>query len=333
MQTAYAGDVILTTPLAEALGKLFPDAKIHFVARPDAAVLLKNNPYVHHVWKYDKRGSERGFHALLRWMAILRNEKYDLAVVPHRSLRSALLIRGTGIKRRLGFSKSSGYFLFTDRVKYNRSLHEVERNLQLLKPLGFSGPVPLPKLYPGREEKERIDEFLKQTKMPGGKKILAMAPGSLWPTKRWPWGRFAETAAQVWKRWRIPVILIGSRMDIPIGVSIAAQCREGFFNAMGQLSFLESAELVRRSTVILTNDSAPLHLAVAVGTPVVAIFGPTVTGMGFGPFDGRNQVIEADISCRPCSAHGTGRCPERHFRCMLDVSAERVIEALAHYLR
>ncbi len=332
LQTAFAGDVILTTPLVKGIKQIFPESEIHFVVKPDTSDLLKNNPHIDKIHQYDKRGSEKGLKALLRWMGILRKEDFDVVFVPHRSLRSALLAWGACIPRRIGFHRSAGSFLLTDVVPYLNEVHEVERNLQLLRIFGKSETDRHPELYPGPEEQREVDRFLCEMNIETGRKMLAVAPGSVWLTKRWLPEGFAEVACEVWRKWRIPSILVGGKEDQYLADRIAGQQNEFILNAIGKLSLLASAELIRRCSAILTNDSAPLHLAVAVGTPVVAIFGPTAPSFGFAPYGEGHRVIQKNLDCRPCAIHGGKKCPEGHFRCMKDVSPEEVKEALKPYI-
>ncbi len=331
-QTAFAGDVILTTPLIRGVRQVFPEAEIHLFVKPDTSDLLKNNPRVQKIHLYDKRGSEKGPTALLRWIWILRKEHFDIAFVPHRSLRSAVLVWGARIPRRIGFHRSAGSFLFTDVVPYLNGIHEVDRNLQLLRVFEKNESKFQPELYPGPEEQKEVDCFFSKMGIESDQKILAMAPGSIWSTKRWLPEGFAEVARQIWRKWGVRSVLIGGEGDEHLASQIANQQDECIVNAAGKLSLLASAELIRRCSAIVTNDSAPLHLAVAVGTPVVAIFGPTVPAFGFAPYGEDHQIVQKDLDCRPCAIHGGNKCPKGHFRCMKDVTPEQVVQVLEQYI-
>ncbi len=331
LQTAFAGDLILATPLARGVKDAFKGSEVHFLVIPETAVLLKHNPFIDKIWTYDKRRYEKGIGPFLKLMRRLSNERFDLAIVPHRSLRSALLVFGARIPRRVGFDKSAGAVFFTDVVPYLKNLHEVERNFKLIQALGWNGNIFPPELFPGPEEKEEIDRFLAEARIKTGKALLAVAPGSVWPTKRWPAERFAAVVNEFWEKWKIRSVLIGGKNDVTLGEKIVKKTGKRILNAVGRFSLLASAELISRCRVILTNDSAPLHLAVAVGTPVVAIFGPTVPSFGFAPYGKGHTVIEKKLRCRPCSIHGSKKCPKGHFRCMRDISTEEVTQALKRY--
>jgi heptosyltransferase-2 len=151
-----------------------------------------------------------------------------------------------------------------------------------------------------------------------------MAPGSVWGTKRWPY--YGELAS----RTDGQIVIVGGREDAPLAQSIVQSTGGRAVSAAGALSLRESAALIRRARVLVTNDSAPLHLATAVGTPVLALFGPTVPEFGFGPRrPGDVALGHAELSCRPCSRHGPQVCPLGHHRCMRDLSVEAVSKAMA----
>jgi heptosyltransferase-2 len=163
-----------------------------------------------------------------------------------------------------------------------------------------------------------------------GEPLIALAPGSVWATKRWPsYDALARELVALLPDAR--VVVLGAAGDAPLAaaIGIAVQQRDGppIVDATGKLTLLGSAALLSRCAVLVTNDSAPLHLASAMNTPTVALFGPTVPAMGFGPLSDRHAVIGRDaLPCRPCSAHGGQACPLGHWTCMRDVAASVVAE-------
>jgi heptosyltransferase-2 len=332
VQTAFPGDVVLTLSLAQTAKRFFPESAVHFLTRPESGVLSKNHPDIDRAWFFDKRGKDRRPGSVVKLAKNLKKESFDLALIPHRSLRSALLVRFANIPRRIGFNRSAGAFLLTDVVRYPAGVHEVDRNLKLLEVFGWNGESLRPELCPGTEEKTVVDEFLHAHDVRTDETLAAVAPGSVWPTKRWPADRFAEVARTLWHKKQIRTVLIGGPEDIDLGELIQQQSGEAVINGVGRFSLLGSAELIRRCRVILTNDSAPLHLAVGVNTPVVAIFGPTLPRFGFAPFGVPHTIIEKELACRPCGIHGGRRCPKRHFQCMKAISYEEVARTLLGYL-
>ncbi|MBI3004364.1 MAG: lipopolysaccharide heptosyltransferase II [Ignavibacteriales bacterium] len=326
IQTAFIGDAILTLPLVQVLKKNHPDAEIDVVVVPRSAELFRNHPAITRILEYDKRGQDRGVRGFLQLLRQARESRYDVAVVPHRSLRSALLAAFARIPARIGFTTSAGRFLFTESVKYRKDIHEIDRNLSLLEGVNgkFEGRE-LPDVFPSQDDVKVIDRFLASSGITDGKKIVALAPGTIWNTKRWLKERFGELSI-LFVNQGYGVILVGGSEDETLCGEIQKQVGgESIVNACGRLSLLQSAELLRRCRVLVSNDSAPMHLSVAVRTPVIAIFGATVPAFGFAPYGERDVVVETlGLTCRPCSIHGGEKCPIKTFVCMKDITSERV---------
>ncbi len=335
VQTASPGDVVLTLPLVQTLRRELPDSYLGFVLRPDAANLLQNHPAVSKILVYDKRGADRGASGVRRFAQRLRECHFDAALVPQRFLRSALVVRLARIPRRIGFSASAGKMFFSDVVPYDPAAHEIDRNLSLLVPLGFRGEAsPFPSLFPDARDVAEIDEFLQTWRGEGGesRRWVTMAPGSRYATKRWPVTHFLGLARLLLDAgW--DVALVGGVQDRPLCDQITgATGTRRVLNAAGSLSMLQSAELIRRSDLLVSNDSAPMHLAVAMRVPVVALFGATVPAFGFAPRGTNDVIVERqDLPCRPCNPRGrTGgtKCPIGTFDCMIRIRPEEVFRSM-----
>jgi heptosyltransferase II len=328
VQTAFIGDVVLVLSLMQALRNRYPSARLGLVTTPAAAVLAEGHPAVNTVHVFDKRKSRRGARGLKAMADELRGEKYDAALVPHRSLRSALLCRLAGIPLRVGFDRGIGRFLMTSRVRYSRR-HEVMRNSSLTSPLGFSlvqPPVPAIQLTPDEIKNASVilDRIAPRAQW------VALAPGSVWATKRWPEDSFVKLA-QLLKTKGFSVLLVGGVQDAPLCERIAAAAGGVTANLAGLQGLRGSAALLGRCRMLVSNDSAPMHLAVAVRTPVIAIFGPTSPEFGFGPLGQHDRIVETSgLRCRPCSIHGGKKCPMKTFDCMKSIVPERIVnEVLA----
>jgi heptosyltransferase-2 len=334
IQTAFIGDAILTLPLIQVLKKLVPSASIDVVSIPRTSELFSAHPAIDRVLEFDKRGEDRGYEGLRRAVKRIQEGEYEAALIPHRSIRSALLGRMGRIPERIGFDRSAGWFLMTKTVRYEPSQHEIERNLGLLTPLGlrWTGRE-LPQLYPSRIDVETVDRFLKDSEALDHHPLVGVAAGSVWKTKRWLETRYVELVAKLAHNGSI-VILVGGQEDAPLCEAIKAQAESPqVLIAAGRMSLLQSAELIRRCELLVTNDSAPMHLAVAMRTPVVAIFGSTVPEFGFAPYGERDVVIQTNgLSCRPCSIHGSQRCPIKTFVCMENISTAAVLERVEELL-
>lgn len=321
IQTAFIGDVVLATPLAEAAHQAFPGSRIDFMVIPVAANLLERNPFINRVVIFDKRHKQRGVAALFKLAADLHSESYDLALIPHRSLRSAVLVWLARIPLRIGFKNSAGARLFTHRVPY-RQKHEVERNLDLLHAVKDSIDAPMPKVMWDQFDLRAIAPFCNGAV--SQRWYCALAPGSVWATKRWPVERFTELARRLIIETGAWIFLIGGAADAELCMQIAEEIGGQCTNTAGQLTLRQSAALLDRCQLLISNDSAPTHLAVATRCKVMTIFGPTVPAFGFAPFGDGHLVIEKNLSCRPCSRHGSRRCPLGTHACMQEISVDEV---------
>lgn len=327
VQTAFIGDMVLTTPLIAALAARGP---VDVIGTPANVPLLANNPHVRRAIAYDKRG-QGALRRLIEIGRALRAERYGAAYMAQGSIRSAALALVAGIRVRVGFDTAGGRYLYTTRVPYDESSHHSERLLQLARSFGThtagGAEQSAPRLYPADAERAQVDTLLRDAGVTG-EPLVALAPGSVWATKRWPY--YPELAVRLASRAR--VVIVGSPADSGLAEAIRTRVPEAV-DATGRLSLLASAELLRRCAAVVSNDSAPVHLASAMNVPTLAVFGPTVPEFGFGPVADRNDVAGHDsLACRPCHRHGPRRCPLGHWRCMGELSADAVFQSLARLI-
>ena len=328
IQTAFLGDAILTLPLVQVLKRNIPSANVDIMVIPQVTNLLQNNSLLREIIVFDKRGMEGGIAGLVKKIRDVRRRAYDLALVPHRSMRSALIARFGRVPVRVGFDTSAGRLLFNHVVRYEKSLHEVQRNMRLLQPLGIEERgMEYPLLFPSTDDRLAVDRMLGEAGVNESRTVVAVAPGTIWNTKRWPVDRFAELSRKLVQKG-FCVALVGGERDVPVCSEILNKVLSSdIFSSAGKLTILQSAELIGRCRVLVCNDSAPSHLAVAMKTPVVAIFGATVPEFGFAPYGKYDTVVETKgLPCRPCAIHGGDKCPISTFDCMVNISAETVLQ-------
>ncbi len=332
IQTAFLGDMVLTTPLLAELARQGP---VDVVATPVNAGLLANHPAVRQLIVYEKRKADRGLPGLIRQARLLRGRRYSVAYLAQGSARSAALALLAGIPRRVGFASSAGRWLYTERMPYREDLHHAERLWRLAAPAGVAPTLEelRPHLVPGAAEESAAEAILGKPGSGDCRPLVVLAPGSVWGTKRWPF--YPALAAALASQARIAII--GGAGDAELASEIAAAVTgvdgANVADATGRLSLLASAALVRRAAVLVTNDSAPLHLASAVGTPTVAIFGPTVPEFGFGPLAPNSITLgHKGLTCRPCDRHGPEKCPLGHWLCMRELDRMAVLEAVESLL-
>lgn len=341
VQTSFIGDVVLTTPLIAELAKR---GAVDVVTGPGAACLLANDPAVRRTIIYEKAGSDVGIFGFLRTARRVRHVgeggpdspaagPYDIVYLAQGSLRSALLALSTGASERVGFATSAGAALYTRRVAFREDRHHAERLWSLSMSECADPPTPeqiRPRLYPGDPERSSVNAFLSESLADPAAPIIVLAPGAAWATKRWPF--FPELAVRFTDSHSI--VVIGGSEDAAAADAIVTQCPPGrAASAAGRLTMLASAELIRRARAIVCNDSSPQHLASAVGTPTLSVFGPTVTDFGYGPLaPGSVAAGHDDLRCRPCHHHGPVRCPLGHWRCMRELSSGEIAAALTRIL-
>jgi heptosyltransferase-2 len=328
-QTSFLGDVVLTTPLLDALRARIRPRRLSVMVRPDAVPLLEGHPAVDDLIVDDKRGANRGVAGMIRQARRLRAEAFDVVVSPHRSLRTALVLAAARIPRRVGFDASRGFWLFHERVHRPTERHDVERNLALLE--AFGGWSEPPRLHvPVRPEAARAAEGLLAGR---SAPIVGVAPGSVWATKRWTEGGFADLVCALHDDG-MEIVLLGAADDQARAHRIAAAAGVPVTDLTGRTDLATFVAVVDRLGVLVANDSAPMHVAVARGVPVVAVFCATTPALGFGPYGQRAVVVEADLACRPCARHGGPTCPRgtddcRHLveAATLRVAVHRMLEA------
>lgn len=328
LQTSFIGDVVLTTPLIVHLARSGP---VDVVTTPRAAEVLANHPAIRRVVSWDKRGRDAGMAGLRRIArAVESPDDRAVAYCAQGSMRTAVLARLAGYRHRVGFDTSGGRWLYTRRIRYHGDQHHAERLLRLAA--GDDVIIPpeaiRPSLAPGEPERSAVDVLL-APQQGDPRPLVALAPGSIWGTKRWP--GYAELARAL--RTSARFVVVGAPDDRPLAAAITEAAGTGAVDATGNLSLLGSAELIRRAALLVTNDSAPQHLASAVGTRTLTLFGPTVPAFGFGPLaPGSDTMGHVSLDCRPCDKHGPAHCPLGHFRCMLELTpasvAARVHELL-----
>lgn len=320
IQTSFLGDVVLTTPLISYLAQSAP---VDVVTTPAAAPLLAGNPSIRRVVPYDKRGADSGVGGFRRVATrILPDESDAVCYLAQGSVRSAFLALTARYRERVGFDTSAGKWLYTRRITYRREQHHAERLLRLA--IGDDASVSpsdlRPRLFPSTSDQHAVDELL-STHGATGERLIALAPGSIWATKRWP--GFPDLARSLATHGRM--VIIGGAADRDLAAAIATPV-PNVIDSTGHLSLLASAELIRRSAILVTNDSLPQHLASAMGTPTVTIFGPTIPAFGFGPLaPGSLTVGHESMPCRPCHPHGPPVCPLGHHLCMRDLGEASVL--------
>lgn len=335
IQTSYLGDVILALPIVQTLQNLMPENLIDFLCIPLTANVLENHHALNDVIRYDKKGKDK-LGKLIEIISEVKKRRYDIILCPHRSFRSALITYFSKAPVRIGYDTNSMSFLLTGKVPYAKESHEIQRNLDLL------GSIPgieaddskisaKAEFYPSEKDVKLVEALLGAADK---EKLVALAPCSKWFTKQLTKAKTIEIIGALQQKgyW---VVLIGGAEDFNYCKEIERELEStNIINLCGRLSPLQSYLAISKSKALVTVDSAAQHLGGATDTPIVLIYGSTNKSFGFYPLTSRYEIVEnTELTCRPCTDHGRAMCPLGHFKCMVDLDAEKILEAVESLMK
>ncbi|NWF50100.1 MAG: glycosyltransferase family 9 protein [Ignavibacteriaceae bacterium] len=331
IQTAFIGDAILTLPMIQQLKKQFPSSSIDVVCIPVTREIFACSEYVDEVIVLDKRSRHKSILSLFGFIRELKRNKYTRIYSPHRSFRTSLIVLNSGVRETFGFSNSSLSSVYKNIVEYKLSDHEVKRNLNLV---GTNWEQQdwriLPEIsFPVESEKD-VELFFQKNKLSAG--FIAVAPGSVWKTKKYPEEHFVEVVKKLFDKDE-NVVLIGSEREIEICERIAKKFDKKVFNAAGIFSIIQTIILLKKAKLLICNDSAPTHFGICADIPVLTLYCSTVPEFGFYPYNKKSSFISIDdLKCKPCGIHGYDVCPLNHFDCGVKLLPEKVFNKVAEML-
>ncbi len=327
IQTAFPGDAILTLPMIQQLKIKHSNSAIDVLCIPSTKIIFEASPYVESAIEFDKKGKHKSVFAFLKFAQELKKGNYDAVYSPHRSLRSALLTLQLNVKQTYGFDNSALKFAYSNVVKYNLSDHEVKRNLSLLDETFEDEKWKiLPELVSSESIKIKIDEFIKSSIKT--EKIIAVAPSSVWKTKMYPLEYYNKIIKHLINSGYV-VLLIGGKDDYQVCEELKSKFSESVFNLTGIFLLTETVELLKHVRLLISNDSAPTHLAMCADIPVLTIYCSTVPGFGFYPYNKKSEIISfEELNCKPCGIHGYNKCPISSFDCGYNLKPDIVIEKI-----
>jgi heptosyltransferase-2 len=318
------GDIVLLTALIEMLRGALPEAEVHLLTKERYRELFSGDDRIERVIPL----LGEGFGELMRLRVLLAREKYDLIIDAHNVIRSNLLY-GTihaGLKVQLKKDQLKKMLLIRSKLNlYKQAIPQTKRYLEMLRFIGIEDTNAKTSLRLPGQAIEKAQGKLAEEGYERDKTI-ALAPGARWNTKRWPLENFIDVAKAL-DADGFRILLIGGPGEEAICSELAARSGVMPLDFSGKLSLSESAALLSLCALLITNDSAPLHMAEAVGTPVVALFGPTVREFGYYPLLPESVAIDIEMSCRPCSRNGARPCPLGTKACLVAIEPGSVIEA------
>jgi heptosyltransferase-2 len=324
IQTAFPGDAILTLPAIKKLKDFFPDSTIDVLCIPATEKIFAASPFVDHSIVIDKKDKQKSLVNTYKFIKQLKQNSYTRIYSAHRSLRTSLIVLLLEVRETYGYDNSALFHVYKNLIPYDSSKHEVQRNLDLV---GFeyddqSWKI-IPQIVSDEQLVEKINSFIKQHDLKN--EFIAIAPGSVWNTKKYPSDYFGIIIKHFIDR-KIKVVLIGGENDKVITDDIASRYSESVVNAAGNFSILESIELLKNAKLLLSNDSAPTHMGMCADIKVLTIYCSTVPEFGFYPYNKKSSSISFnDLKCKPCGIHGHEICPIKTFDCAMKLLPDKII--------
>ncbi|MDO9117227.1 MAG: lipopolysaccharide heptosyltransferase II [Nitrospira sp.] len=334
----WIGDAVMCEPALRGLRARFPSAEVTLLAKPAIAELFIAYPGIDRRLVYDDRGIHAGLSGKWALAGLLRRHQFDLAVLFQNAFEAALITWLAGIRRRYGYVTDGRAFLLTDPVaRPDRAtlVHQVHYYWDLLKPLGVNGLPSVPALAVSENETRAMDERLRDLGIGPDDLVVGVNPGSTYGgAKRWLPERYAEAALRVCRQIEqqrgrpVSVVILGAKGEEVLGHSVADRLTVRSAVLSGRTNIRELMAATKRCSILLTNDTGPMHLAAAFAVPVVAVFGPT-DWKTTAPYRQEASIVRQPVDCAPCLLR---ECPIDH-RCMTGVTVEMVTQAAVKQLQ
>lgn len=331
-RTDRLGDVVLSTPVIRLMRKLFPEAYIAFMVRPENRDVVMNNPHLDSVIEYDKYGAQKSLPETIKFAMGLRRWKFDMVIALHPTNRVHLMTFLAGIPLRIGYNRNMS-FLLTKKINHLKQeglAHEVDYNLDMISQCGMdiSGADRKPYMEVSEDDGLSADNIFKDHNIGGN--VIALHPGASCRSKRWSSENFALIGDMLAEEYVADIVIVGGKGD-EFGEKIVASMKHRAVDLTGKLTVGGLAGFLSRCRLFVSNDSGPVHVAVAVSVPVIAVFGRKSPGLSperWGPLGKDDLVLHKDVGCEECLAHNC----ELDFSCLKAVTAEEVMGAAVKIL-
>lgn len=329
IQTAFPGDAILTLPMIQKLKEKYSESLIDVLCIPSTKEIFLSSPAVDNVIVYDKKDKQKSFSDFLMMIRKVRAENYSRIFSPHRSFRSSIIVWFSKCKETYGFDNASLSFIYKYKIHYEKNKHEVERNLNLIK---YDTSNSNWRIFPTIKFTDEIENKIEKLIESIDKKMIAVAPGSVWNTKIYPEEYYKLIVDYLIYR-NYYIIFIGGKEDKILCERLNNKFAENTLSLAGKLSIIETITLLKKCSLLICNDSAPTHMAMAAQIPVLTIYCSTVPEFGFYPYSLVSDFISYDgLKCKPCGIHGHKKCPINTFDCGYLLTPDMVIEKVNNLL-
>ncbi len=329
--TNWVGDLVMSTPALAAIRKNYPDAEITVIVRPPLQELLEGSPWADSFIPYDRKAYS-GATGAARLGRELRKYKFDRAILLQNAFEAAFIAFLAKIPVRMGYRTDGRGLLLTDGVKVSeetKKKHQIYYYLDMLAGLGLKADKSSPRLYLTDKDKEFSRAVLKENGIGPKDLIVGINPGAQYgAAKKWFPERFAEVADRLAKQYGTQTIIFGGPGDTGSAGAVEAAMKERAVNLAGKTGIRGLMALTKRCSLFVTNDTGPMHVSAALGVPTLAVFGST-NHIATGPFGDGHRIVRDPVNCAPCLKR---KCPLKHYKCMENVSAERVLKAAGEML-
>ncbi len=329
------GDIVLTTPVIRSLKQKFPQSQIFFLTKIQYLVLLKNDPNIFRLIGFHPQHEHKGTQGFLKLIRELKALEFDLLVDLHANLRSFFIrhLLSAGIKIKYNKRRLSRFLLVHFKFLRVKPDPTVDSYLETLKKIGMNSAERHPQIFLDSKSEDFLKGFLIGKKIEKDDIVVGIHPGARWETKRWGEEKFAEVCQILLQRPKTKILLFGDQKDQEAVDRVNLPVDDQKLLKVMNLPLAESMSLIKRCDCFVTNDSGPMHVASALGVPVVAIFGPTHPQLGFSPISSENVVLTANVKCSPCSLHGEKKCHKKSRYCMDLIKPEMVTDAVGKLLQ
>jgi len=372
IRTDRIGDVLLSTPVIKAVKDFYPNSFISVMVQPYAKEIIEGNPYVDELIIYDKFGKHRRILSSIKFALELKKKKFDLAIILHPTNRVNLISFFAGITARVGYNKKMGFLLTKKLVdkKHLGEKHEMEYSLDVIRALGIEPedktlfmprrpdvivgsrgsdprrgvgtlktekPQPFNRgaslFMPIKQESEIwAEEVLKKNNIKDSDNLVAIHPGASCPSKIWPQENFSELANRLIEEYGFKIIVISGPREKDLAEKVIGKIKYPVIDLAGETTVSKLASILKRCRLFISNDSGPVHISTAVGTPVISIFGRNQAGLSplrWGPLGEKDRYLHKDVGCVTCLAHNC----KKEFICLKAIKVEDVLEAVTSILK
>jgi heptosyltransferase-2 len=330
--TNWIGDAIMTTPAIRAIGHFFPHAHITLLAKPWVVPVFEHSPYIDQFLIYDETTRHKGISGKIQLIKDIRNQQFDTAILLQNAIEAAILVFGAGINNRVGYNTDARGLLLNYSVKCTKEIkkiHQTRYYVHMLEKAGIPNSDFDLELYVGASDRTYAWKFLNQHDDHPDTRWIGINPSATYGNaKQWFPERFAQLADRICDHYRSGILIFGGPKDRDLGEKVRHMMHHPAINLAGETSLGQAIAFIQQCHVFITNDSGLMHIASALKTPLIAIFGST-NPITTGPIGKTSHIVQVKTNCSPCLLTD---CPKTHHACMDAVTVDMVFQKVKDLL-